>query len=161
DYFSPPGSAHLFGVMSMIRRLSSFMKVVAIAATWLTTVALCAHSAHAALAAYEGFNYTAGTKILDSNNDGTYDDGLNGGTGWAGAWDNNQGVATTLTGPDFSYIQAGSLGYTDSSGNVLTTSGGKLINTGKDPNSADISQAGTYTSQPGRTLAARREGDAV
>ena len=83
-------------------------------------VAGSAIKARAVVLAYEGFNYTAGVKIVDSNGDDVYDDGLGAaGGGWAGAWDNTQGVT-----PDASVIQAGSLGYTDGLGNALTTSGG-------------------------------------
>jgi hypothetical protein len=101
-----------------------------------------ATKAHAVVIAYEGFNY-APAKIVDMNGDDIYDDGLGvAGGGWAGPWDNLQGVT-----PDASVVQAGSLTYTDGLGNSLTTSGGKLINTGALGNS-----------QPARTLAARRDG---
>jgi hypothetical protein len=93
-----------------------------------------ARTASAVILAYEGFNYAPG-KVLE-------DPGPNSGAGWAGSWDNVQGA-----GPDDSVFQAGSLSYTDGLGNVLTTSGGKLQNTGS---------AGT--SQIGRSLAFRRDG---
>jgi hypothetical protein len=105
-----------------------------------------ATKARAVVIAYDGFAYTAGTKIVDQNGDEVYDDGLGAaGGGWAGPWDNLQGAV-----PDASVIQAGSLGYTDGLGNVLTTTGGKLYNTGSAGNS-----------QPGRTLAVRRDGVAL
>jgi hypothetical protein len=105
-----------------------------------------ATKAHAVVIAYDGFDYTAGTKIVDANGDESYDDGLgSAGGGWAGPWDNTQGSV-----PDASVIQAGSLGYTDGLGNVLVTTGGKLFNTGSASNS-----------QPGRTLAVRRDGVAL
>ena len=50
------------------------------------TVALAPGGAGAAVIAYEGFGYGAGADLS----------GQNGGTGWAGAW-NNQGGAPTLT----------------------------------------------------------------
>jgi hypothetical protein len=91
-------------------------------------------TASAVLLAYEGFNHAPG-KVLD-------DPGAISGVGWAGSWDNVQGL-----GPDDSLFQAGSLSYTDGLGNVLTTSGGKLQNTGSAGNS-----------QIGRSLAFRRDG---
>jgi hypothetical protein len=103
-----------------------------------------ATNAHAVVLAYEGFNYSAGSKIVDANNDGIYDDGLGAaGGGWAASWDNSQNSNAV----DASSIDAASLSYTDGLGNVLTTTGGSLLNTG----------AGGI-SQPGRNLAARRDG---
>jgi hypothetical protein len=99
----------------------------------LAIVFSTATSAWAVLLAYEGFDYPANTNIV----------GLNGGTGWAGAWDAGDGTnGLTVT-------QANSLTYTDSLGNVLQTKGGKLLN------SAIVSPA----SQEGRTLNFRRGAD--
>jgi hypothetical protein len=101
-------------------------------------VSVSAASARAAVLAYEGFDYPANTLLVDGGV------GLGGGTGWAGPWDEAQALSFATT------TQANSLQYTDSQGNVLTTVGGKLLNTGV----GDAS--GSQTSQPGRTLANRR-----
>ncbi|TAL00764.1 MAG: hypothetical protein EPO07_09245 [Verrucomicrobia bacterium] len=63
--------------------------------------------AHAALLAYEGFDYAADSDLS----------GQNGGTGWAGPWGNGTGDSNVL----------GSLAYTDSQGNVLTTAGNSAL----------------------------------
>jgi hypothetical protein len=87
---------------------------------------------NATLLAYEGFDYNPASLVL----------GGAGGTGWSGAWDEVQG-------PSFaSEIEADSLQYSDNLGNILITSGGKLLNTGVDG-----------TSLPGRDLAFRRGDD--
>jgi hypothetical protein len=104
--------------------------VLGISATFILS---SASNAWAAVLAYEGFDYAADTLLVNAGV------GLGGGTGWADPWDESQ--APSLA----SAIQAGSLQYTDALGNALQTTGGKLLNTGVDG-----------TSQPGRTLAARR-----
>jgi hypothetical protein len=111
-----------------------------LATLWITLAAVTsvASPASAAVLAYEGFEYPAGTLLISG---GT---GLNGGMGWAGPWDETQAASFSTA------TQAGSLAYTDGLGNVLQTTGGKLLNTGVDG-----------TSQPGRTLAARRESPAL
>jgi hypothetical protein len=110
------------------------MKLLAV-----TAVVLAAGSnARAAVLAYEGFDYTPNTLLV---NGGV---GLGGGTGWAGPWDESQALSYATT------TQANSLQYTDSQGNVLTTVGGKLLNTGVGDGVT------SQTSQPGRTLANRR-----
>jgi hypothetical protein len=81
----------------------------------------------ATIIAYEGFNYPDGSDIV----------GQNGGTGWANEWNTN---APNSAGGS-SFVLAGSLAYTDSLGNALTTSGGKCLNSGTNG-----------ASQPGRTL---------
>ena len=93
---------------------------------------LCSN-AWAVLLAYEGFDYTPGTLLVSG---GT---GLDGGTGWAGAWDETQGLNFNTA------VQATSLAYMDGLGNSLTTTGGKLLNIG------DTSAA----SQPGRNIERR------
>lgn len=82
------------------------------------------------LLVYEGFDYAPGSLV-----------GLNGGTGFGGAWDETQGSSLATD------VEAGSLSYTDSLGNSLLTTGGKMNNNGVDG-----------TSQPGRDLAFRRDG---
>jgi hypothetical protein len=99
----------------------------------LAVVALAAGMARPAWAviiAYEGFDYAADAELV----------GLGTATGgWAGPWDAGSGDGPTV-------IQSGSLGYTDSMGNVLTTSGHKLLNAGD----------ASTSSQEGRNLAQRR-----
>ncbi|MCA9259198.1 MAG: hypothetical protein KDA61_08360 [Planctomycetales bacterium] len=96
----------------------------------LALAAANATPATAALLAYEGFDYPAGSLV-----------GLNGGSGFAGAWDEVQGSNLDTD------VEAGSLQYTDSLGNALLTTGGKMNNTGSGG-----------TSQPGRDLDFRRDG---
>lgn len=103
------------------------------AAAFTHLMLVCLAPAHAVLLAYDGFDYSAGTLLVSGGV------GLNGGTGWAGGWDEAQAASFSTA------IQASSLSYTDTLGNALVTSGGKLLNTGVDG-----------TSQPGRTLNARR-----
>src|SRR5262245_42391513 len=112
-----------------------------------TTIFLCTGSnAWAALAAYEGFNYTPETLLVSGGV------GLGGATdGWAGPWDENQAPSF------YTRTKATSLSYMDGLGNALTTTGGKLLNTGVD----DTAPTGSQTSQPGRSLAARRTGSAT
>lgn len=107
------------------------MKVLLGALSGLIVASGLATSARATVLAYEGFDYTAGAGLLN----------LNGGTGWTSPWNDQQAAI----GADA--IQAGSLSYTDSQGNVLQTTGGKLLNTGS---------AGT--SQGGRSLERRNSG---
>ncbi len=95
-----------------------------------------ASQVRAVVLAYEGFDYTPGQLLV------TAGVGLNGGTGFADAWDETQGVSDSTT------IEAGSLGYTDALGNALVTTGGKLNNTGL---------SGT-SNTPGRTFSFRRDG---
>lgn len=103
---------------------------------WLASIALAGaivSPSWAALVAYDGFDYPANTLLVSGGV------GLNGGMGWADAWDEAQAASNSTV------TEAGSLAYTDALGNILTTSGGKLLNTGIDGQS-----------QPGRTLAGRR-----
>jgi hypothetical protein len=109
-------------------------------------------NAWAVVLAYDGFDYTPGTFLVDSA--GPL---LNGGTGWAGAWDDTQGAPPAGVTHTDSAIQADSLQYTDTFGNALVTTGGKLLNTGAGDNGTG---PGTITSQPGRTLADRRASSA-
>lgn len=69
----------------------------------------------ASLISYESFNYTAGSSLI----------GQNGGTGFANAWQTNGSPNDPAVGLSSS-ILSGSLNYTDSKGNQLVTSGGKL-----------------------------------
>src|SRR5678816_384437 len=85
------------------------------------------NSAHGALLAYEGFDYPDGSDIT----------GQNGGLGWTNAWYEIAAFPSTNV--------AGSLTYTDPSGNKLTTTGNKLRNSGD--------ATASNTSQPSRTLA--------
>jgi hypothetical protein len=119
----------------MITSTKSCRRWLAALATSMAALGMV-HDARATVLAYEGFDYTAGSLLVNAGV------GLNGGTGFAGAWDETQGVS------DATQVQAGSLGYTDALGNVLTTTGGKLQNTG---------EFGT-NNQPGRTFAFRRHG---
>lgn len=72
--------------------------------------------AHAVLLAYEGFDYDSGSAL----------NGLDGGTGFDGAWGDvlNQGISTT------DVIVADSLTYSDTGGNMLLTSGNRMLNSG-------------------------------
>jgi hypothetical protein len=101
--------------------------------------------AFAGVLAYEGFNYAPGL-LVDANGVGLG----TAGNGWEGAWDSTQGANPD----DLTSVQAGSLSYTDALGNMLTTSGGKLFNTG-------AGGAAPANSQPGRTLSFRRDGAAL
>src|SRR6185369_100140 len=85
------------------------------------------NSAHGALLAYEGFDYPDGSDIT----------GQNGGLGWTNAWYEIAAFPSTSV--------AGSLTYTDQSGNKLITTGNKLRNSGD--------ATASNTSQPSRTLA--------
>jgi hypothetical protein len=68
----------------------------------------CAASSATALAdVYEGFAYPSGTSV----------NGLNGGTGWGGAWNNSFTVADLTTGPGLTYQ------------NLATTPGGSIAAT--------------------------------
>ena len=99
-----------------------------------TAFVLCACSnAWAVLLAYEGFNYAPGTLLVSGGV------GVDGGTGWAGTWDETQGVNVDTA------VQATSLAYMDGLGNSLMTTGGKLLNTGSE----------TTDSAPGRNIARR------
>ena len=96
-------------------------------------------SVHAALIAYEGFDYPDGTDISAS--------GANGGSGWITPWGVNS-AGTTIAGNtpgDTNY--AGSMSYVDTAGNTLVTTGGRSFYTG---------QPGT--SQPFRDFAATGAG---
>src|SRR5262245_51027547 len=68
-------------------------------------------SAKAALIAYEGFDYAAGSSVF----------GQNGGLNWGGAWTTVSAVATN---------KAGSLVYIDSAGNSLVTSSNRAFFSG-------------------------------
>lgn len=113
------------------------MKMFFTTASLALAVSLTPH-AQATLIAHESFDYNsiAPNSISDGTGDGIT--GLNGGTGFSGAWQDG-GVATLfgtgslgtgiVTGqpgefPNFNI--AGPLSYTDSKGNTLVTSGGQL-----------------------------------
>jgi len=81
------------------------LNAVMTAAMFLAAVA--STPAHAVLLAYDGFNYTVGAQLQ----------GLNGGSGWSGAWQAN--VAPTNSGSVVS-----GLSYTDTDGRQLQVSGG-------------------------------------
>lgn len=68
----------------------------------------------AALIAYEGFDYADGSAVT----------GQSGGTGWLNPWQVNSTPAGGAV------VQAGSLGYTDSHGNALVTSGNSSLYNG-------------------------------
>jgi hypothetical protein len=72
-------------------------------------------AARAQLTANESFNYDPGSGVIST--EGT------GGTGWAFAWNSK----TDTTAAPVTQVAAGSLSYTDGSGNTVTTSGGSLI----------------------------------
>ncbi len=131
-------------------RISTFVRTAKLLGALLGVfVAVgAARDARAVVLAYEGFDY-APQLLVDANGVG-----VNGGMGWAGAWDSVQGANPY----DPSAIQAGSLSYKDGSGNTLVTTGGKLYNTGLgfNPNSNT-----TVTSQPGRPFNFRRDGVAL
>ena len=112
-----------------VTSLNRWMIVVLVS---LSLVAGGTSKACAELLAYEGFDYVPGTLIV----------GGGGGTGWDGTWDELQGESFA------SAVEAGSLHYTDAMGNVLITSGGRLLSTGVDG-----------TSLPGRNLSFRRGDD--
>lgn len=108
----------------------------------LLTAPLCTH---AALLAYEGFDYTANTSIAAQS----------GGTGWTNVW-------ASGGGPGLATNVAGSLGYTDVNGRSLQTSGGSLVignpfgttATTATPNRAingNLSGGTNTTAGPGRT----------
>jgi len=102
----------------------------------------------AVLYAYEGFNYNAGSALA----------GLAGGTGWdlpandpiytkfvtSAGWQGMTRNNASIEAIGADAIQAGSLTYTDTAGNSLTTSGGYLLNTGSNGTN---SQGGRYLSQ--------------
>jgi hypothetical protein len=115
--------------MEFVCRLR-FVKLC-VAVVTLASLANMATTSFAQLLAYEGFDYTVGAGL----------NGLAGGVGWDKpgftGWDGSQAAI----GADV--IQAGSLQYTDTLGNVLTTTGGKLLNTG----SAGASQGGRYLAE--------------
>jgi hypothetical protein len=91
-----------------------------------------AQPARAALLAYEGFNYTAGSALTNAS-DGFAGDSY----GWAGRWTGAAvPVATNV---------AGSLGYTDPLGNSLATDGGSVI--------VGNLAGSTINAQPGRSIA--------
>jgi hypothetical protein len=83
--------------------------------------------------AYEGFDYADGTDLLTS--------GANGGWGWAGPWGING--SNGLAGQ--AVVQAGSLNYTDSEGDILVTAGGHVY--------VDASVDGNKNAQFRRALA--------
>ena len=55
----------------------------------LVIVLSTSSNAWAVLLAYDGFDYTAGNFLVDSATGAPV---LNGGIGWAGAWDDSQGL---------------------------------------------------------------------
>jgi hypothetical protein len=116
-----------------LRRTTQF----GLALLGIALIAGSATNARAVLLAYEGFSYPADSLLFANGA------GLNGGTGWDGAWDNDTMVVDGST-----KVLAGSLSYTDSLGNVLNTSGGKLNNTVGAEGAAN---------QQGRNLSVRRE----
>src|ERR1043166_1960444 len=87
----------------------------------------------AAVVAYEGFEYASGTSIV----------GANGGSNWLNAWQlNSSGSGSVYTNA------AGSLGYTDSLGNLLVTSSNSAFFGG--------SPSANNTAQPNRDLLVTR-----
>jgi hypothetical protein len=118
----------------------------------LTCLAMIGAAANAlgGLIAYEGFDYTVGSQSVGRS--GVVAD-WNGGTGWAGPWedippdpngvDPNVNPASSTDGA-VSDILPGSLSYTDIVGHVLVTAGNMLHNSGTNNNA---------TSRPARNLA--------
>ena len=135
-----------------MNHLSKLRLHVLAATACLIVGASFSSNAWAVLLAYDGFNYTPGTFLVDSA--GPL---LNGGTGWAGTWDDSQGLPPAGVTHTDSIIQATSLQYADNLGNALVTTGGKLLNSGGGDGGTG---PGTLTSQPGRTLANRRASSA-
>lgn len=87
---------------------------------------LSASTASAQLLVYEGFDYATGTDNIPT---------LNGGIGFTGAWGAGGGTES---------VMAASLGYTDSLGNILQTSGGSGYFTGS-PGATSMSR--TFTAR--------------
>mgnify|MGYP005847484913 CR=1 FL=1 len=94
-------------------------------------------AAYASLIVYESFDYSPIATGTDSNpNPSGGIEGLNGGTGWSGAWDDlttestfgTGNRATGIAGPgDFpDNDRTAPLSYTDGKGNVLPTSGNQV-----------------------------------
>ena len=72
-------------------------------------------TAQAQNTASDSLNYAPGNAVIAT--EGT------GGTGWGSAWNSKSDTTTVV----LSQVLAGSLGYTDGSGNTLSTSGGSLV----------------------------------
>lgn len=143
-YFESENMKH-----KLTSRLGSFVTLI----ICLGCCVMPATRASAELLAYEGFDYTAGAFLVNFNNSSTQIAPFhNGGTGWAGPWDDSQGLPPAGVTHTDSIIQASSLEYTDGMGNVLVTTGGKLLNSGGGDNGGG---PGTLNSTPGRTLANR------
>jgi len=101
-----------------------------IGATALALAALLSQqSANATLFAYEGFDYAADQTLL----------GLNGGSGFANAWQTN---STALNN---ALVVGGSYAYTDSFGNSLVTAGNRAHVTGNGTAVSQTTGAGDNT----------------
>jgi hypothetical protein len=99
----------------------------------LAALLVCStNAARAALLAYEGFNYPAGTGLTNAS-DASAGDSFGWAWRWAGA---NVPLATNISG---------SLGYTDPQGNSLATDGGSVI--------IGNLAGSTINAQPSRSLA--------
>lgn len=110
--------------LAPLPKRSCFTHQVAVGVTVLFTL-VSADRAMAALLAYEGFGYTPGSTLI----------GQNGGSGFANAWQPNNGTPPPATN------LASSLSYADTLGNGLVTAGGSLFlqglttaNTSSQPN---------------------------
>ena len=115
-------------------QMTACLRVTSFIILLIALMILAGNSAHGALLAYEGFDYLDGSSI----------DGQNSGLGWTNAWYDPLAVFPSTN-------VAGSLTYTDQSGNKLITTGNKLRNSG-DATDNNVSQ-------PSRTLGHREQGD--
>ena len=98
--------------------------LVAALVCWFSAVSLT--TVHAALIAYEGFDYDPGNIAT-----------LNGGTGWTAAWTSNSTTGSVV---------AGGLTYTDTNGNQLVVSGNSAVSGGQAASAQtvrDLPQTGT------------------
>ena len=99
------------------------------------TATLAPGGAGAAVAAYEGFGYAAGVDLS----------GQNGGTGWAGGWNNQGGAPTLTTAPGLGF---GALAVTPGAAStavVVTTDPGAKITTYPRSLAAAFGADGTTT----------------
>jgi hypothetical protein len=115
---------------------SGTLRVVGVLFGVATAFALTTQTARAFLLAYEGFDYAAGSSFL----------GGIGGFGFANAWQTNNANSAGTS----SIAVSGSLGYTDSTGHVLYTSGNSALfsgsttaNNSATPNRNFVFQRGT------------------
>ena len=107
-------------------RLDGLRLATAVAAALIWT----AGSVSAALIAYEGFDYER-TQWTDGTTDGEGIAGLNGGSGWGGAWSQIGGLNAGIPEGEDDYgdgfgARTAPLAYTDSFGNALVTSGNQV-----------------------------------